>query len=773
MLIAGLLLSSCCSPSKRMIALNYINADESLGVQSDKLIKEFDEITEMEITVPEGFEIGEIPITLDNGHVLNYEVILSDPTVDEGYEYTIQRTIKFTLPAPARNYACNVDLTTVCKKRIDINLSSSLYNLVHNGERGAAPDDIRMYFVTINPNNIVGNLMKLTPENVVRQERFKLNDRLTGNTYSGYFEYKECVMLVYQKVYGAREIPTIYSEVNHFTPQNKIQTKSGIEYVEFNVAQRGNTYYTYSINSDTRLFYIGYVQEGFTLDIDIPNYTASIDLGIEMKKNAFYLMSNLERRNSDFMSIDVYSSVNESYVSGNSSMDRVSGVVIKKTSEDAIVRNKYSTYSMYIGEDKSTDVLLNNEEKAALRDDIYIRIRSKYDLGNFEFILNECEKPQNTRAKTINLGEGSISDKGEYYIKIDKSIVADFTLSMIYSDGDYVYPYKTGSAIFYVEIRNYFSSNEMGYIGNSSDNSTWNAVTSIRTEFNIPDSSEEAALINYYDYAFEFYVDEDGDGENVDYGYVDYHKDNYSTGTITYFDTSELYEFDPSRAIGVDPNPDNYNHYSFRGNLYLNIYAPAYRGAMYPVISAIGFNGNYVLVNDVMQKLYPVSFEYATTHNGVFSIPINIGNRYMGDQYEVSITIKLATASNTSHVIDFSDADFPINNNGDGIYITNNVYFETYTDFTFINFANKNSPSGVTLGYNVDVYYFGTMSALNDIDIHLAQNDTSSIISYNKVLVDILGQKVQVRINGVSYDVMVMYQQSRLFEEFEGNYFAY
>lgn len=709
MMASGFFITGCsCGDNGYVVKVTFVNGDKELGLSSYQFKKSFNEPADISFDVLEGFDHSGIKGTINN-RTVDYSVEFSNPEIEEAYEYSVKKTITYTIDKVSRAFELVIDLANVKKKTFEISLSNNLTGFSA---------------VTVSEEQ-TKNLTVLNENNILTTRTFEDN-KIAVN-------YGEYVILVYKKTNDVREIETLYSKKNRFSAN--VANIGKVQYSYYNVARRGNSNYSYNSDYFSRVYYLGKIQEDLVLQDTIPNYEEEKGFVFDKTPNTFYLMTNMADYSSGLLNVSTYSTTSKGYNSTNTNLDRVDGKVIEKNSADFNLNKRYDVHKFYIGADLDSDILLTTNEKNNLHKDLYVRIESELDIENINLYLLLYEKDKLTSSSTKSIPLDIISDKGFVYAKLTKDLVSSFCVSRSYVDNNgIVYDYKIGNAILYVNI-------DYDYV-----QAERNAKTFEYTIINLPLSIDSNIDFNKIDYHIVPYIlNEDG---SKDYGFVDYHY--MSSHDIVYFRTDKLY------------NGDNY-----KNTLYLDVFGPDYVNYKNTTIS----NLNLYNSGNILNKL-PLYVENKQEYNGVKDTLIALGDRHALNEYSISAKINLVDNVKMPMNIDFSNLELP-NNLAEGIYITNKSNFSSLSDFQMINIETKDKITNIQLGSNQDIYYLVACNSIDDFefDVYLNPVDKWTKVTITKDLYDIAGNPIVLEINGINYQIKVKYQEV-IFELHANNFFA-
>ena len=744
-------LSACCAPGDMEVNIIFYEVDPDMGVSSYIEKIPFSEDLSIEFVVPEGYDHSSMTAKIDDRDY-EFNVEFGDDEILTEYEYSTSKTITMTIKKVTRDFSLTFDMSNVRKKQFDVTVDENLLRISETEEDKVYLSNLKV--VSINPESLK-SLKRLDNTNI-------LGETIISAQGTATIDYGEHIALVYSKGYNNGEIPVVYSEVGHFSPENKILDNGTVEYVEYNVASRGNTYYNvYNENNvastNTRIFYLGKIQEPINLYRDIPNYEVEKGFVLENNENKFSILTNKQDHASEMLSINFFAPTSMNF-SDNEFIDRVDGVVVEKIDKytsgtdtlknsDVLyeIYNRYDVYNMYVGENKDSDKLLTASEKQSLSDVLYLNIGTQdflKDHLNIHFITYEKQPGYDTKAYKMKLTDYIESSKGERFYKIDKNVISEFLMNRGYINGDSVIPYKTGNAIMRVEI-------DPAYIDETRLNKSF-PYSSI----NYPTTYGGKGGIDY-DYKIEFYVlNEDG---SKDYGFLDMHQ---FSEDIVYFETDKLWKKENGEWVCLQ-------------NLYVTITGPKYNDYYSPVIERVYMELNY----DGHIATNGIPVEDATVFNGIQDYQVDISGLYDVPnpihQYKLETSLILTRINNDVIKLDCHQMAFDGYN--DMIYATNNINFDDYTDFIRLNNISVTGDINLNFGSTLDIYYFVASDSGMDFDVYVGQveegtnnyvgiKDEKRKISATKKLYDIVGNEVKISLGGKMYSVYVKYQDCDVYD---------
>lgn len=743
------LFSACCAAFTLPVYVNFNDVDKRMGVQSYvEHLRPGEDFT-LDFIIPEGYEHSSMTLKV-NGEPYDFTVEYSDANIEEEFRYTVDKRIRVSLLQVARGTTFDFDMSGVKRQVFRINIDGNLYSATSTAEN--FKNNSNLTLVSIKPESTQSPLLAIDDTNIFRE--YKLE-----NPYVD-VEYGEYVVLMYKRQQRNVEIPAVYCNIGDFTP-SRIQHSIGEKgYGQYDLAMKGNGLYLYKNDRDSRLFYIGKVQEDITLYRNIPFVVEQKGFVLENDKNKFSLLTNLQDHNSDMLTIDLYQPTTKAYNSNNSDMMQINTAEGLKTLEKVYkydesgnlknpeviydMYNRYDVCNMYIGEDKNRDSLLTSEEKQSLTDEIYISIKSEL------FELPEIKEPYGNgyniyRPVNIKLlqrekqrgGDGIkvitdfvYSSNTTKIIKIDKELIADYIVDRMATVGNSVVDYKTGNAILYFEF-------DAAYI----DNARYYRMLSYSSINYCTYYNGNEEYVVDHDYSYYLYTKTGSNGRN--YGLVDYHRD---AEDYVFFKTSHLVDTSDSSGTGN----------ALDDSLFIDIQGPKYNGIYTPMISDVTIYKHTALMvsNAKPQDVH--------VFNGLQGVELNLVKRYPGDQYRVDIRMGLEKQYNLPTNIDFSSTPF---NSwvDDSISVTNNIYYTSIDDFESVRFANKDDNLGVKFSESSDLFFVVLSDSPINFDMYVDYDGEKIKVSKTKQLYDITGTKMTVRIGTTVYDVKVKYQDLSIY----------
>lgn len=728
------LLGACCGMNVKA-TVNFIGVDSELGFESYTEVLDIGEGLDITLNIPEGFEHDGLTVTLDGEKNVAYEVIYDDPTIEEQYRYSTAKTIKFSISKATTDFTLDIDMTKVTRKAFSLNFSSSLIN-----DAGTYNDnnkyDSNIYAVSVDPSGL-DRLTRLDTTNVLATRRVE-NNKVT-------VYYDEYVILCYVKTAQNRNFTTFYSDTNHFTNADDILSLGTINYCRYDVAMSGNNYYhIYGCGiseSNSRLFYIGRIQEGFNVYEKIPTYVEPQGFVLGDEENKFSLLTNCSKYNSDLLTVKVFAPISNTEVddfSTTDTLDKMNGQMARQLEAVGVEHNRYDRYDMYIGEDIYNDSYIEAGEKNTLPSKLYLVVESDIgetidDIGNrLYFCLLHYEK-MSSAVPHIVFSEFLESDKGKLYFEIDRETIASYIDNKIdIADGTL---YKTGNGIVYITI-----------------NDEWRSACNKTNSF-------PYAAINYRlyydgvfrglndDYTFSLYIlNEDG---TRDYGLLD--MQNYYDETV-YFRIDKLFRVE--EVNGQDKEV-------FNKNLYFDLKGKDYDSVYEEVIQSITADTNQFTGSPIEQGIIKITDPKIL--NGINNIKVIFPSRWHLDQYTLNIRLNVSDKNVSSSEIKFSRDIFASGESEESsgtILMTNNLEFEDSSDFVKMMAYNAERTDDISFGNGNEIYFFVTDSGL-DFDLYLG--DDSRKVSSTKELKDILGNNIYITYNNRNYKVYVKYQSTNIY----------
>ncbi len=756
-------ISACCGPKMCEITVKFNDVDEALGLTNYTEIVEAGVPIKVTIELPVGYVYDNFSAKVGD-YDLNWEVKLSDPTIEPEFEYTVAKTITISVDRVNNNHQIDIDMSGCRVKKLKINVAQDILNNSITQDEDDK-DLSNLQIVTINPDYLT-NLMYLRGDAITGQ----IPVSVSGEAYVDYDSY---AILCFTKEDGKQEMTNLYSSVGKYTPANKIIEYKENKYAEYNLALKGNVPYNLyegnSAISKTRLYYMGQIKEDMEFYRQIPDFDVTKGFAFNDKENQFVLLTNRQDYNSSLLSISAYVPTSQSYDESNPSLDRVDGktvVKLDKYASDGSIKNpnvygefgkRYDMLSFYLGETVVSDLYLTEEEKASLSKEIYIEVASEFVIGELEVYLLSYEKQTKNDFPKLRLTDFLVSEKDKTIFKLDRSVVEDFLKAR--TDSENGSDYVVGNAIFYVRI------------GDKVMENNWYSKDYTTLMFPLVINGSTIDYSN--DYRIEIFV-EDKEG-NIDYGFVDMQGSNCD---IAHFKSTQLYDWDGSEWIA-------------RNDLYIKITGPKYNDYYSPVIetiflykpykvSLVGQFGEKVQDPKTLNGLDKYSINVAMSLNGVNN------STYIGRQFRIDVALNITTKNTGTFDLDLGNIKFADQYN-DAIYMRNDIDFSSMEDFRRIDsIAVGAGDTNIRFGYYTDIYYFVYSEDENlEFDVYVGQKNPETEeyegvynenrkISDTKELKDILGNVVQIRDNkGNWHKVFTKYQWCDVYRIEGGEHFAY
>jgi len=754
-------LSACCEPADLKIDVIFDNVDPNMGVETYVQNVDYGEDLSVEFVIPEGYEHHSMTAMLKSQveKQLEFEVELEDEEVEYDYEYSTSKTIRLSIQKVTLDFDIVFDMSQVRLKEFDITFDDQLIKTAETQDKGGSNYSTNIKLLKINPEYI-NRLVSLDSTTV-------LGEVVVGRN-SAKVNYGEYIAICYTKSSDKLEIPTMYADIGHFTDVNKISTTSGLRYVQYNVATRGNTYYNLiennSTNTFTRVYYIGKIQEDVNLYKAIPNLEVAKGYNVS-HKNQFTLLTNLSDYASESLTINFFAPTEKSYNASDEGIDQISGVnveKIKKYSEGGELNNpevlyeyikRYDAYNMYVGDNKAQDSLLTTKEKQTLPEELYFSIKTTDALRDgldVKLLVYEKQRDNDHYTYQLTLTETATSLKGEKFYKLDTDVVSEFLLDRAEGVGQDLIPYKTGNAILNVRI-----AETVKY----SSSFPYSSFT-----YPISFGSQQGSSL---DYQVEFYVlNEDG---SKDYGFVDMH--NGIFGDYVFFETDKLWK------------KENDGSWTCLDNLYVNIRGLDYNDYYSPVIERI-----YIKYFDVNIETHGIPVTNPRTLNGIEGYRVDYSGQtnqpYYSDQYKIAISLIITNLNTDVVKVNFNNMDFSENSNSDAVYVTNTFRFNSLSDFIRVDNLSCTGNIDLAFGTTTDIYYFALSDAPLDFDVYVGHveegtnkyvgiKDENRKISSSKKLYDIAGNEIIFYLNGRPFNIYVKYQDCEVYNLQGSQHFAY
>lgn len=704
--VCGFLLSSCCYPKPVKVTVNFIGADERLGLEDYSYTVKYNSPTTISFKVPEGYDhnklvasIGEKIIDLDCEY---------DENEDDGFHYAVGKTLSWSLGAVRSKFTLDIDMTEMTMVKHKITLESGLA-------------DFKV--VVVPQEKTESRFSSLDSSDVLETIDFN------GNI--AYVEYGSYILLIHNTEKSSYD--AIYSNLNHYTDAKNQANIGTLNYSVYNLAKKGNTNYYYNRDPYTAIYYFGQIKEDIKLYPKIPDFEEDRGFDIERQPNVFYLFTNLSEYNSDMLTMEAFSSTDVLYNSTDPNIDRIDGKVIKKVSPYQIYKDKYDVHKIYLGDDLASDILINENDKKKVNTDLYFLVSSSMGIENINFNLlkDAFEKTQYGEGYKLTLSETK-TNKGKFCLKLDKKTLVDFILERdLIDENNIVHKYKSGSAILYPEVDySFFNTQKMGN------------YTRI---FQIITINNNDTGITRDDVHINFYLK---DGGGVKYGLSDHEFwiSNREKRDCVYFKTSDLFgEQEGTRKK------------AYKNNLYIEVRGKEYTDFRSVVINSVSFG----VYDEVLTKT-PLKVENAKEYNGYKDYLLSkLPYEELGE-YTITISINLKSAYKEPTTLDFSTLNLA---NEDGLSITSNEQFESLSDFSYISSINKDNFSSIQFSIYRDLYYFTTSADSNfDIEIRLDPDDPSTIISSSKNFCDIMGNPIAIEVRPGEFYYLKVIKQDTIFE---------
>lgn len=741
--LSSSLLGACCGMNIKA-EINFINVDSELDYKSYVEVLDIGQGLEMVLDIPEGFDHEGLVVTLNGTKDIPYEVIYDNPNVEEKYRYTTGKTIKFSVAKATTDFTVDVDMTKVTRRAFTLNISSGITSSTTtlNDKKENVSN---LYAVSINPDGL-DRLTRLDASNVLAK-RLVVNNKVT-------VYYDEYIALCYEKPSGYSEFSAFYTDVNYFTSDRDILHLGTIDYCQYSVSKSGNNYYhLYGSGlreSDTRLFYIGRIQEGFNVYEKIPNYVSPQGFELDDDENKFSILTSSQEYNSEMLTIRVFAPTDNEVTEDefkDTVYDKMGGQIAKEISPTERVNYRYDRFDMYIGDNISEDKYIENSEKSTLPSKLYLVVESNIgetsgDIASrLYFCLLHYEKMSNTVPHVV-FNSVKVSDKNKVYFEITQEVVETYIDNQFdVIDGT---SYKTGNAIFYVTINDNWKSE-------CYSNSTF-PYTAIN--YRIFYDGVFKGIDNNYKYSL-YILNEDG---TKDYGLLDIQ--TYSDETV-YFPTDKLFEL-------VEENGGSKEKY--RDNLYFDIIGKKYNTIYCEIIHGLTAKSEQYTGSSLDKGRYEV--KDAKEFNGILGAKVEVPYRWAQDQCTFNFYLDVSDVNESNYQINCSQIEFGVDD-GTGssgtILMTNNINFESSDDFVRVTSWNKDDINttgyndSISFGVSTEIYYFVTNPSLQ-FDIYMG-SDSDLKISTSTPLKDIVGNDVYISYNNKRYQVYVKYQSVEVYSD--------
>ena len=764
-MFSAYIISACCGPKMCDITVKFNDVDEALGLSNYTDTVEAGYGVTVTIDLPIGYVYDNFSAKVGD-YELDWSVKLADPTIEPEYEYTVAKTITVKIDRVNSDHDIDIDMSGVRIKKLKINVAEDILDnsITEDKDKNKSSN---LKIVTLNPDYLT-NLMYLKGDAITGQYD-------VSTSGEAYIEYGNYAILCYMKDNSYEEMPTLYSTVGKYTPDNKIIQYKDKFYAEYNMSVKGNIpYKLYSGNleiANSRLYYMGQIKENMEFYRQIPDFDITKGVSFEDKENQFVLLTNKQDYNSSLLSLSVYAPTMASFDAGNESHDKIDNQTIVKLdkynngggfkNEDIYSQfgTRYDMISMYIGDMLATDIFLTEGERSSLSSSLYLVVESELPIGQLDISLLSYEKQKLTDFPMLKLTDFVESYKGKTVYKFDKELVEDFIKERM--DSATNTSYLLGSAFLDITF-----SEEL-----REENWSSKAFTTIMFPIEL-----NGQTIDYdNEYQVEVFV-EDGEG-NRDYGLIDRHS---SSSDVAIFRSSQIYDID---AVT--------HEITARNDFYISIKGPNYNDYYSPVIETIFLYKPYGVL---LVGQHGLKVEDSTVYNGVEKYRINLGmqlnnvdnSTFIGQSLRLRIALSITTKNTGSFDMDFTNLVFADQYN-DAIYMTNSFNFDEMEDFTRIDsISTQNGSNGIKFGYYTDIYYFVYSTDENlEFDVYVGQKDVDTeeyygvfghnrVITTTKELKDILGNVVRIRDNaGKWHIVYTKYQNCDIYKVQGGTHFAY
>ena len=704
--VCGFFLSSCCSPKPVKVYVNFIGADERLGLQSYSYYVEYNSPTKITFSIPAGYDHNEIVASI-NG--VNKELTFQyDGQVEEGYEYDVGKTLSWYMNHVRSNFTLDINLTQMTKIKHQITLDSEL-------------NDFKI--VTVSKEKTEGRFSSLKSSDVL--ETIDFNGKVA------YVEYGSYILFIHNT--RNSKYDAIYSNLNHYTNIKNQANIGTLNYSVYNLAKKGNTDYYFDNDPYTAIYYFGEIKEDIKLYSQIPDFEEDKGFDIERQPNIFYLFTNLSEYNSDLLTMEAFTLTTSVYDESNDDIDKIDGNVVKKVTPSEVFNDRYDLYKIYLGENLDSETLIDEYEKGDLNTDLYFVVSSTMGIENINFnmLKDAFEKTQYGEGYKLSLSETK-TEKNKFYLKLDKDTLFKFSLDRDLIDAsNVVHEYKTGSAILYPEVDySFFNTAKMG---------NYSRI------FQVVQINNNDAGINSEDLHINFYIK---DGEEIKYGLTDHEFwiSNHEKRDCVYFRTSDLFS-----------EPDETGKRTYKNNLYIEVRGKEYENFKSVLLDTVSFGAQ----GETLTKV-ALDVENPKVYNGYKDYFLSKLIYEDLGEYTVTITVNLKGAYKEGVALDFSK----LNMSGySEVYITSNDQFETLSDFSFIHNNNKEDFSGIAFSMYRDLYYFTFSSDPNfDIEIRLDPDDPNTVISSSKNFCDIMGNPLSIEVHSGEFYYLKVIKQDKIFE---------
>lgn len=700
----ALLFESCCSPKEIVISVHFQNADSRLGLKDYKFKNEFGTAAYITFDVPKGYDHTKIKGTAE-GYDLEYSVDYEIPNAEETYGldylYDLNKTVTYKVAMVKRSCRVNIDMTEMTKKTFNISLDTGMSG----------------FKVLIISKDQTEGLVKLLSKDV--KETIEFNNNVAT------VEYGKIAILLHNRKKSKQSYSAIYSELGRFTAIKNIQNQGTLRYSEYPVAQKGNTLYNFNYDSNQCLYYLGEIRESIDVQPTIPHFQYEKGFSIDRTPNIFYLFTNLTAYNSDILTMNAYSPVGNNY-NGND-LDSIDGVSIQKVSPAQIYNDRYEIHKIYLGHDMNSDPVLTDREN--VNTDLYLEVSSCLGISNINFYLLAYEREDKQYATKLEVSTKT-STKGRYFIKLSSDVLQKYCQDRDQISGDSVYPYKTGSAILYPNLDDFYSKER--------DQDKYTLIKIWLTK-NIIGGTE---TIKDEDIFYNLYTLDNSNKKH--YGLIDYNSEPNST---------KPRDFIYLLRDDIFPNG------KYCKQLYADVRVERYvdfRSVTINSVSLVLGKGD-LLVNETTVKDCKIC-------NGIDNLSIDFLPKDMLWQYEITANVKLKLKYSQLTTLDFSYLEFPSNEIGSSVYMTSKSEFSDFNDFFSVTPANKTlykDNGNLKFSSAQDLYYFVKCDEEDfDIEMRLDPNDPSTCISKSKELKDITGERRKIYVHDVPYYIRVVKQDT-------------
>lgn len=700
----ALLFESCCSPKEIVISVHFQNADSRLGLKDYKFKNEFGTAAYITFDVPKGYDHTKIKGTAE-GYDLEYSVDYEIPNAEETYGldylYDLNKTVTYKVAMVKRSCRVNIDMTEMTKKTFNISLDTGMSG----------------FKVLIISKDQTEGLVKLLSKDV--KETIEFNNNVAT------VEYGKIAILLHNRKTSKQSYSAIYSELGRFTAIKNIQNQGTLRYSEYPVAQKGNTLYNFNYDSNQCLYYLGEIRESIDVQPTIPHFQYEKGFSIDRTPNIFYLFTNLTAYNSDILTMNAYSPVGNNY-NGND-LDSIDGVSIQKVSPAQIYNDRYEIHKIYLGHDMNSDPVLTDREN--VNTDLYLEVSSCLGISNINFYLLAYEREDKQYATKLDMSTKT-STKGRYFIKLSSDVLQKYCQDRDQISGDSVYPYKTGSAILYPNLDDFYSKER--------DQDKYTLIKIWLTK-NIIGGTE---TIKDEDIFYNLYTLDNSNKKH--YGLIDYNSEPNST---------KPRDFIYLLRDDIFPNG------KYCKQLYADVRVERYvdfRSVTINSVSLVLGKGD-LLVNETTVKDCKIC-------NGIDNLSIDFLPKDMLWQYEITANVKLKLKYSQLTTLDFSYLEFPSNEIGSSVYMTSKSEFSDFNDFFSVTPANKTlykDNGNLKFSSAQDLYYFVKCDEEDfDIEMRLDPNDPSTCISKSKELKDITGERRKIYVHDVPYYIRVVKQDT-------------